>query len=153
MAVVRFENPKRESKMNWVFVTKLRLTSSDFLIPISLYFNVGDLRYFQLWIIFDRIGIVWNRKGFTIRLQRYRDCKIRICGKNSVPLNFYFQTLVLAVSRNTLSRLEFLLALSSVEIGWILLGWSALARGVSIIERDHMVAKQYWSIYHMICTR
>ena len=45
-------------KRNWVFVT-----NSDFLIPISLHFNVGDLRYFKLSIILDQIMIVRNIKG------------------------------------------------------------------------------------------
>ena len=28
--------------------------SQNFRIPISLHFNVGDLRYFKLWIILDK---------------------------------------------------------------------------------------------------
>ena len=39
------------------------VTNSDFLIPIYLYFNVGDLRYLKLSIISDQIMIVWNIKG------------------------------------------------------------------------------------------
>ena len=49
------------NQRNWVFVT-----NSDFLIPLSLHFNVGDLRNFKISIILDqimKIDLIWNIKG------------------------------------------------------------------------------------------
>ena len=43
-----YEYISNYKKRNWVLATNL-----DFLNPISLQFNVGDLWYFKLWILLD----------------------------------------------------------------------------------------------------
>ena len=53
--------------------------NSDYLIPICL--KPSDLRYFKLQIILDQIS-----KVYTIRLQTYRNKKIWVWGKYSIPL-------------------------------------------------------------------
>ena len=40
-----------------------------YLIPVSLQPNVGDLRYFKLWIVLDQIIQVWNIKGFHHQIE------------------------------------------------------------------------------------
>ena len=47
--------------------------NSDFLISISLLPDVVNLWYFKLRFMLDQI--VWN----IIELQKYRDCKNRVC--------------------------------------------------------------------------
>ena len=54
--------------------------------PISLQHNVVDLQSLKLLILFDKKYYFETSKVNTIRLQRYRDSKIRVCGKYSIPL-------------------------------------------------------------------
>ena len=54
-----------KTQRNWVFVT-----NSDFVILISLHSNVGNFRYFKLWIILDQIMLVWNIKGLHNQVEK-----------------------------------------------------------------------------------
>ena len=55
--------------------------SLSFSIPLSLQHDVVHLKYFNLWILEDLITKIEISKGFTIRLERYRDYNIRFCGQ------------------------------------------------------------------------
>ena len=67
---------------NWVFATK-----KNFLIPVFFQPDGVNLRYFKLSTFDLTQCIVWNFTTSTIciRLHKYWDYKIRVCGKNSVP--------------------------------------------------------------------
>ena len=82
----------------WVFAT-----NSEFLILISLQPNVVNLRYFNQCFC----KIKWSKfeisKVYIINSQRYRDLKILVCGKESIPfigflwsLFFFWQDSIIA---------------------------------------------------------
>ena len=56
--IQRVQSPKHIIQRNWVIAP-----NANSLIPLSLQFNVVDLRYFKLWILMDEIIKVWNIKG------------------------------------------------------------------------------------------
>ena len=57
--------PAVKIERNWV----LPQTRVFYLTPILLQPNVGDLRYFKLWIGLDQIIQVWNIKGCHHRIE------------------------------------------------------------------------------------
>ena len=67
---------------NWVFAT-----NPNFLLPICLQPNYLNLRYFKLWFFHITEVKVWNIWGLQHWVViRYRDLKIRVCDKDSIPL-------------------------------------------------------------------
>jgi len=79
-----FDTEKSFSQMtqrNWVIATKL-----DFLIPISSHHDGVNLWYYKLYY-FDLTEFRVEISNFYhFGLQRYKDLKIRVCGKDSIPL-------------------------------------------------------------------
>ena len=61
----------------------------DFTIAISLQTDDVSLRYFKLSFFDLKWFIDWNiYKVSDIEMQRYKDKKIRVCDKNSIPFQF-----------------------------------------------------------------
>ena len=58
----------------------------------TLYFNILiQPVHIHLWLFIDLTDfIAWNIKGYDIELLLYWDWKITVCGKNSVPVMFFF---------------------------------------------------------------
>ena len=75
------------AERNWVFAA-----NSNFLIHLQP--EDENLWYFKLRLFDLTEFIVWNSKGlYDIGLQKYRDGKIWVCGKNSFPLLKAIQSL------------------------------------------------------------
>ena len=66
-------------------------TNSNFLFPISLQPDSVNLWYYKLRLFDLTECIVWNNWDLFIQLQGYRDWKIRVCGKDSIPLQKPFR--------------------------------------------------------------
>ena len=69
-------------KKNWDFAT-----NSNFLIHVSLQPDGVNLQYFKLSLCDIKEFIVWNIKGLRNWIAQILGWEIRVCGKNSVPLN------------------------------------------------------------------
>ena len=66
----------------WVFATNYA-----FLTLLSSQPNVVDIRYIKLRILYlYEVSKIEISKAYIISLQRYRDEKIWVCGKDSIPL-------------------------------------------------------------------
>ena len=73
-------NLSLETQRNWVFAT-----NPNFIIPISQQPDDAYISYFKL-ILFDPLEFIdWNTYGLR-HLDRNWDLKIRVRGKDSIPL-------------------------------------------------------------------
>ena len=72
------------NERNWVFAT-----NCDFLIHISLQPSFLDLRYFKLLFLMIKYTKFEILKVCTIRWQRYKEYKIWVCGKDSIPFRIF----------------------------------------------------------------
>ena len=75
---------KKQTSRNWVFAT-----NSNCLIPTSLQSGGVTLWYFKLGLFNLAECIAWNILG-PVGLQRSRDLKLRVCGKDSNLIFWHF---------------------------------------------------------------